>query len=116
MGSASTGGAPEGMTMIRLRGSAARSATVRIGVGVSCQLVLVLPPPGARTALGLATSRLYSPISFSRLERNSSSAAPPPYTRTLLAPHSLRIPVGPHTCAPCDHDCSSVKSGIPLEP
>ena len=44
--------------MIRSRGSAARSATVRIGVGVSCQLVLVLPPPGARAVLGLATIRL----------------------------------------------------------
>jgi hypothetical protein len=66
--------------MIRSRGSAARSATVRIGVGFSCQLVLVLvlPPPGARWLLGLATSRLYSPISFSRSERNSSSAEPPP--------------------------------------
>ena len=53
--------------MIRSRGRAASSATVRIGVGVSCQLVLVLPPPGARTALGLATRRLYSPISFSRV-------------------------------------------------
>ena len=36
--------------MIRSRGSAARSATVRIGVGVSCQLVLVLPPPGRALA------------------------------------------------------------------
>jgi hypothetical protein len=78
VGSARTGGAPEGITMIRSRGSAARSATVRIGVGVSCQLVLVLSPPGARWLLGLATSRLYSPISFSRPERNSSSAEPPP--------------------------------------
>ena len=36
--------------MIRSRGSAARSATVRIGVGVSCQLVLVLA--AARCAHG----------------------------------------------------------------
>ena len=78
MGRASTAGAPEGRTTARSRGSAASSATVRIGVGVSCQLVLWLVPVWVRWWLGLATTRLYSPISFSRFERKSGSPTPPP--------------------------------------